>query len=42
MAKDFRHYCQVSHPKPGEVWAVRCRIRNPAKSGPGQAPMGKG
>jgi O-acetyl-ADP-ribose deacetylase (regulator of RNase III) len=21
MAKDFRHYCQVSHPKPGEVWA---------------------
>ena len=21
MAKDFRHYCQVSHPKPGELWA---------------------
>ncbi len=21
MAKDFRHYCHVSHPKPGEVWA---------------------
>ncbi len=21
MAKDFRHYCQVSHPKPGEIWA---------------------
>ncbi len=21
MAKDFRHYCQVSHPKAGEVWA---------------------
>ncbi len=20
MAKDFRHYCKVSHPKPGEVW----------------------
>lgn len=20
MAKDFRHYCQQSHPKPGEVW----------------------
>jgi O-acetyl-ADP-ribose deacetylase (regulator of RNase III) len=20
MVKDFRHYCQVSHPKPGEVW----------------------
>lgn len=21
MAKDFRHYCALSHPKPGEVWA---------------------
>ncbi|MCP5181968.1 MAG: macro domain-containing protein [Pseudomonadales bacterium] len=21
MAKDFRHYCQVAHPKTGEVWA---------------------
>ena len=21
MAKDFRHYCQVSHPKPGGIWA---------------------
>lgn len=21
MAKDFRHYCQQSHPKPGEIWA---------------------
>ena len=21
MARDFRHYCQVSHPKPGELWA---------------------
>lgn len=21
MAKDFRHYCQISHPKAGEVWA---------------------
>lgn len=21
MAKDFRHYCQVSHPKAGEIWA---------------------
>jgi O-acetyl-ADP-ribose deacetylase (regulator of RNase III) len=21
MAKDFRHYCQLSHPKPGEIWA---------------------
>ena len=21
MAKDFRHYCHVSHPKPGEIWA---------------------
>jgi O-acetyl-ADP-ribose deacetylase (regulator of RNase III) len=21
MAKDFRHYCQVAGPKPGEVWA---------------------
>ena len=21
MAKDFRHYCQVSHPKSGEIWA---------------------
>ena len=20
MAKDFRHYCQISHPKPGEIW----------------------
>ena len=20
MAKDFRHYCQQSHPKSGEVW----------------------
>jgi O-acetyl-ADP-ribose deacetylase (regulator of RNase III) len=20
MSKDFRHHCQVSHPKPGEVW----------------------
>ena len=20
MYKDFRHYCQVSHPKPGELW----------------------
>ena len=20
MAKDFRHYCQVSHPSPGELW----------------------
>ena len=20
MAKDFRHYCQVSHPKAGEIW----------------------
>jgi O-acetyl-ADP-ribose deacetylase (regulator of RNase III) len=21
MAKDFRHYCQISHPKAGEIWA---------------------
>jgi len=21
MAKDFRHYCKVSHPKSGEIWA---------------------
>ena len=21
MAKDFRHYCHISHPKPGDVWA---------------------
>jgi len=21
MAKDFRHYCQISHPKSGELWA---------------------
>lgn len=21
MVKDFRHYCQVSHPKPGELWS---------------------
>jgi O-acetyl-ADP-ribose deacetylase (regulator of RNase III) len=21
MPKDFRHYCQTSHPKPGEIWA---------------------
>ncbi len=21
MVKDFRHHCQVSHPRPGEVWA---------------------
>ena len=21
MAKDFRHYCQISHPKAGELWA---------------------
>lgn len=20
MAKDFRHYCQLSNPKPGEIW----------------------
>lgn len=20
MAKDFRHYCHISHPKPGTVW----------------------
>ena len=20
MARDFRHYCQLEHPKPGEVW----------------------
>jgi O-acetyl-ADP-ribose deacetylase (regulator of RNase III) len=20
MVKDFRHYCQTSHPKPGELW----------------------
>ncbi len=20
MAKDFRHYCQLEHPKPGDVW----------------------
>ena len=20
MAKDFRHYCHLSHPKPGEIW----------------------
>ncbi len=20
MAKDFRHYCRLKHPKPGEVW----------------------
>ena len=20
MAKDFRHYCHVSHPKPGDIW----------------------
>ncbi|MEZ5558692.1 MAG: macro domain-containing protein [Pseudomonadales bacterium] len=20
MAKDFRHYCQISHPKPGDIW----------------------
>lgn len=20
MAKDFRHYCQISHPKAGELW----------------------
>lgn len=21
MVRDFRHYCQTSHPKPGELWA---------------------
>jgi O-acetyl-ADP-ribose deacetylase (regulator of RNase III) len=21
MYKDFRHYCQTAHPKPGEIWA---------------------
>lgn len=21
MYKDFRHYCQVSHPQPGDMWA---------------------
>lgn len=21
MAKDFRHYCQQNHPKPGEIWS---------------------
>ncbi|MGE0622933.1 MAG: macro domain-containing protein [Pseudomonadales bacterium] len=21
MAKDFRHYCQLEHPKPGDVWS---------------------
>ena len=20
MVKDFRHFCQVNHPKPGEIW----------------------
>lgn len=20
MVKDFRHFCQTTHPKPGEVW----------------------
>ena len=20
MAKDFRHYCRIAHPKPGEIW----------------------
>ena len=23
MVKDFRHYCQTSHPKSGEIWPVR-------------------
>ena len=41
MAKDFRHYCQISHPKPGELWAwagadgkriVNLLTQEPAKS----------
>lgn len=32
MVKDFRHFCQISHPKPGDVWtwagADRRRIVN--------------
>jgi O-acetyl-ADP-ribose deacetylase (regulator of RNase III) len=23
LAKDFRHYCHLEHPKPGEIWAWR-------------------
>jgi O-acetyl-ADP-ribose deacetylase (regulator of RNase III) len=49
MVKDFRHYCQVNHPKPGELWvwagAEGVRIVNlltqeaaPSKKGhPGKA-----
>lgn len=41
MVKDFRHYCQVNHPKPGEVWTwggtggqriVNLLTQEPAKS----------
>ena len=49
MSKDFRHYCQVSHPKPGEIWTwggvdskriVNLMIQEPAegkKGHPGKA-----
>ncbi len=41
MAKDYRHFCHVSHPKPGEVWVwggadgkrvVNLITQEPAKS----------
>lgn len=41
MAKDFRHYCQLEHPKPGDVWVwtgadgkriVNLMTQEPAKS----------
>ncbi|HEY5646077.1 MAG TPA: macro domain-containing protein [Pseudomonadales bacterium] len=41
MAKDFRHYCQLEHPKPGDLWVwtgadgkriVNLMTQEPAKS----------
>ena len=49
MAKDFRHYCQMSHPKPGDIWVwagadgrriVNLMTQEPARSNhshPGKA-----
>ena len=49
MAKDFRHFCHVSHPKPGDIWTwagadgkrvVNLMTQEPAptkKSNPGKA-----
>ena len=42
MVKDFRHYCQLEHPKPGEIWtwagADGTRILNLLTQEPAPAP----